>query len=326
MKIGVGYPQGLDPAAALALVEQVDRAGLDSVWIAENPYWPGAFATAGAVAARSSRVEIGIGVVSAFTRSPAVLAMEAGQVQRLSGGRLVLGLGVGGPRVLEDLGIGVARPVDAIEETLVVLRALFGEGITAHEGAVHRLRDVRLSFPVAAPPLVVGTIGPRMLAMSAAAADGIVISAHVPPAEIERIARDHRAAERTGRRGRVTAFVAAALDDDPALARARLKADVAATMVRLLRIPSLLPVLTAGELTLADLEEAAACARDGRPDDVADRVVDELCLAGDLAAVTTRLERLAAAGVDEVVLLQAAEHPGFTAHAAGLADRAHALR
>ncbi|WP_418057833.1 LLM class flavin-dependent oxidoreductase [Pimelobacter simplex] len=326
MKIGIGYPQALDPSAALALVEDADRAGLDSVWIAENPYWPGAFATAGAVAARSRRIEIGIGVVSAFTRSPAVIAMEAGQVQRLSGGRLVLGLGVGGPRVLEDLGVSVAQPVAALEETLVVLRALFGDGIAAHEGPVHRLRDVRLSFPVAAPPLVVGTIGPRMLAMTAATADGVVISAHVPTAEIERIAREHRAAERPGTRGRITAFVAAALDDDPDRARARLKPDLAATMVRLLRIPSLQPVLTAGDLTPEDLAATAACAREDRPGEVADRVVDELCLAGDATAVAARLRRLADAGVDEVVLLQAAENPGFTAHLAALAACAREMR
>lgn len=319
MKIGFGYSQGVDPAVALDQVDQLDQAGLDSVWIVENPYWPGAFATAGAVAARSSRMEIGIGVISAFTRSPAVIAMEAGQLQRLSGGRLVLGLGVGGPRVLEDLGIGVPKPVAALEETLSVLRAIFDGGIAAHHGATHQLREVRLAFSAPKPPLVVGTIGPRMISMTAAAADGLVISAHVPTPEIERITIAYRAAEPAGVRGRVTAFVASAIDDDPARARQLLKADLAGTMVRLLRIPSLIPVLTAGDLTRADLEAAAACATEGRPNDVPDRVIDELCLAGDLAAVTARLDRLEAAGVDEVVLLHAAELPGFTDYAAALA-------
>lgn len=326
MKIGIGFPQERDPATALALVEASEAAGLDSVWIAENPYWPGAFATAGAVAARTQRIEIGIGVVSAFTRSPAVIAMEAGQVQRISGGRLVLGLGIGGPEVLADLGVTVTKPVAALAETLAVLRALGDEGIEAHAGSAHRLRNVRLSFPAPAPRLVVGTIGPRMLAMAAGAADGLIISAHVPAAEIERITRDYRSAEPAGRRGRVTAFVAAAFHHDPAVARAWLKPDLAATMERLLRIPSMLPVLTAGGLTPTDLAATAACSRDHRSGDVADAVVDELCLAGDLGTFTARLGPLAAAGVDEVVLLQAAEHPGFIDYAPALAQCIRSLR
>lgn len=319
MKVGIGFPYGLPPAEALGVIEACERAGVASAWVVENPYWQGAFATAGALAARTATMEIGIGVVSAFTRSPAIIAMEAAQVQAISGGRLVLGLGVGGPRVLADLGIDVPNPLAAMEESLAVLRALLGDGVAAHDG-FHRLRDVRLSFEVPAPPLVVGTIGPRMTALAGRVADGLIVSAHVPVAEVARLVADYRrAGERRPECGRVTAFLVAAIDDDPAAARARLKPDLAVTMGRLLRIPSLVPVLTATGLSRSDLEHAASCA-DGAvgrtADEVADAVVDELCLAGDVPAAVRRLTELCEVGVDEVVLLQAGEHPGFARHAA----------
>ncbi len=316
MKIGIGFPYGLTPAAGLEVVGACERAGMDSVWVVENPYWQGAFATAGALAARTTTMEIGIGVVSAFTRSPAIVAMEAGQVQALSGGRLILGLGVGGPRMLADLGIEVAGPLAAMEESLLVLRGLLGEGIATHDG-FHRLRDVRLSFEAPAPPLVVGTIGPRMTALAGRVADGLIVSAHVPVPEVGRLVAGYREAGRHRQEpGRVTAFVVASLDDDPAAARARLKPDLAVTMGRLLRIPSLVPVLTATGLSHSDLEHAASCGVDRPWEEVPDAVVDELCLAGDVETAVRRLTDLGAAGVDEVVLLQAGEHPDFPAHAA----------
>lgn len=315
MRIGIGFPYGLAPAEGMEVVESCERAGMDSVWVVENPYWQGAFATAGALAARTTTMEIGIGVVSAFTRSPAIIAMEAGQVQVLSGGRLVLGLGVGGPRMLADLGIDVPGPVAAMEESLLVLRALFGEGVATHDG-YHRLRQVRLSFEVPAPPLVVGTIGSRMTALAGRVADGLIVSAHVPVPEVGRLVADYRRAGEGTEPGRVTAFVVASLDDDPAVARARLKPELAVTMGRLLRIPSLVPVLTATGLSRSDLEHAASCGVDRSYHEVPDAVVDELCLAGDAGTAVRRLEELRAAGVDEVVLLQAGEHPGFPAHAA----------
>lgn len=325
MRIGIGFPYGLPAAEALGVVEACEGAGMDSVWVVENPYWQGAFATAGALAARTTTMEIGIGVVSAFTRSPAIIAMEAAQVQALSGGRLVMGLGVGGPRMLADLGIEVTSPLAAMEESLLVLRALLADGVTSHEG-FHRLRDVRLSFEAPSPPLVVGTIGPQMTALAGRVADGLIVSAHVPVPEVARLVTDFR---RAGRRradaGRVTAFVVAALDDDPAAARARLKPDLAVTMGRLLHIPSLVPVLTATGLSRSDLERTAACAAGGGFGEVPDQVVDELCLAGDAATAVRRLERLRAAGVDEVVLLQAGEHPGFPGHAAEIVRAAGSL-
>jgi len=110
-----------DWAEASAYVTEAERLGVDFVWSAEawghDGVTPLAF-----VAARTSRIRLGTGILQAGTRTPALLAMTAMSLSAMSDGRFVLGLGVSGPQVIEGWhGIRFDRPVLRMRETVEIL-------------------------------------------------------------------------------------------------------------------------------------------------------------------------------------------------------------
>lgn len=317
MKLGICFPYELKMADALDVVVAAERSGIDSVWVVENPYWPGAFSTCGAVASRTEDITIGLGVVSAFTRSLAVLAMEASNVQQLADGRFVFGLGASAPEVLTNLGIDARHLANGMEEALPLVAQLMRDGVVHHDGDRFRLRDVALSFDAGSPPpLYVGSVGPRMLEVAARHADGVIMSTHAPVAfvsdAVARVQAATQAVDRTEALG-VTAFVVACVREDPAAARAELKPKLAKTIGRFAGKPSLERLLVAGgmpEDRIHSIADAMAVGADPRRA-VSDEEVDAFCVAGDVGAVQRRLVELQSAGVDEVVLFEAAEDPAF---------------
>src|SRR4051794_15048224 len=97
LRLGVVLATAGPSRDAMAMAVEAERLGLDSAWMYENLYYPGALSTAGAAIARTSRLRVGIGTVSPYTRNPVIYAMEAGQLHELSGGRFTLGLGASPP-------------------------------------------------------------------------------------------------------------------------------------------------------------------------------------------------------------------------------------
>ncbi len=125
----------------LDYVIEAERLGVDSVWVPE--FWGyDALTPLGAVAAVTDRIRIATAIAQLGTRTPAMLAMSAMTLQRLSGGRFVLGLGTSGPQVIEGWhGVPFAKPVARTRETIEILRL-----ITAGE----RLEYTRRHLPAPA--------------------------------------------------------------------------------------------------------------------------------------------------------------------------------
>src|SRR3954469_4902013 len=102
MKLGVvfGY-WGAAPRAGFVEEAQVaERLGYDSVWVAES-WGNDAFTYAAYVAANTSTIKIGTGIVHTVARAPTATTMAAVALDLRSNGRLILGLGVSGPQVVE---------------------------------------------------------------------------------------------------------------------------------------------------------------------------------------------------------------------------------
>src|SRR5215813_13234965 len=120
-------------------VVEAERLGVDCLWSAEawghDAAMPLAF-----VAARTSRIRLGTGIMQAGTRTPALVAMTAMSLAAMSGNRFVLGLGVSGPQVIEGWhGIRFERPVQRMRETIeIVRRAVRGERLS-YQGKVYQL-------------------------------------------------------------------------------------------------------------------------------------------------------------------------------------------
>src|SRR5438477_5984648 len=117
---------------AAAWARAAERAGLGSVWIIEDYFHPGAFALAGAAAAVTDRIAVGLGVVNPYTRHPALLAMETAALAGLAPGRVALGLGSSNRRWIEEqMAIPFKTPLGGLRESVeIVRRLLAGERVT----------------------------------------------------------------------------------------------------------------------------------------------------------------------------------------------------
>ena len=110
---------------AVQRVVELEKAGLDQVWIAEA-YSFDAISQVGFLAAKTERVEIGTGIVNVFTRTAALMAMTAAGCDYVSDGRFILGLGASGPQVIEGFhGVPFEKPMQRIKEYIESCRMIW---------------------------------------------------------------------------------------------------------------------------------------------------------------------------------------------------------
>ena len=188
-------------------VVEAERLGVDGLWSAEA--WGHDAATPLAfLAARTSRIRLGTGIMQAGTRTPALLAMTAMSLNAMSGGRFNLGLGVSGPQVIEGWhGIRFERPIQRMRETVeIVRRAIRGERL-AYKGQIYELPlpggEGKALRSAARPqpdiPIYLATLSPKSLEMTGEIADGWLGTSFMP--EHARVFLDHleAGAARAGR-------------------------------------------------------------------------------------------------------------------------------
>src|SRR5262245_4155676 len=128
-----------DWATTSTYVVEAERLGVDCVWSAEawghDAVTPLAF-----LAARTSRIHLGAGIIQAGTRTPALVAMTAMSLASMSRGRFRLGLGVSGPQVIEGWhGIRFERPVQRMRETVEIVRRLTRGERSEYRGQIYEL-------------------------------------------------------------------------------------------------------------------------------------------------------------------------------------------
>ncbi len=169
--------------------ELAEALGFDSVWVGDHVLWhasaPDPAVMLGALAARTSRVRIGSGVMLAALRPPLVVAKQAATLDLLSGGRFVLGVGIGGenPAEFEAVGVDVRERGGRLDETLAICRALFSQPEVNFDGRFYRLRGVRFDLPPATPggpPIWVGGRAPEALRRAGRLGDGWLAFAVTP--------------------------------------------------------------------------------------------------------------------------------------------------
>src|SRR5687767_12236954 len=123
MKLGLnlGY-SGSSIGDVLPLVELADRIGIDSVWTAEA-YGSDAVTVLSFLAARTSQIKLGSAILQMPARTPANTAMTAMTLDALSEGRLILGLGLSGPQVVEGWhGVPYGKPLGRTREYVEIVR------------------------------------------------------------------------------------------------------------------------------------------------------------------------------------------------------------
>ncbi|MDQ1565628.1 MAG: hypothetical protein QOF96_508, partial [Actinomycetota bacterium] len=174
-------------AADVDFVVEADRLGAHSVWVPEA-WGQDALTPLAYLAARTTNIGLGSGIVQIGARTPANLAMAAGSLQALSGGRFRLGLGTSGPQVMEGWhGVRFTSPLAATRETVEIVRQVAAGDKLDHRGRVYDLplpggpgRPLRSMLPPAPVPIYIAALGPKNLALTGEIADGWIGNAFLP--------------------------------------------------------------------------------------------------------------------------------------------------
>jgi len=184
LKVGVQLPEverDVRWTEYLALARAVESLGFDSIWYGDHLLYrrPGdrargpweCWTMLAALAASTSRVELGPLVASTGFHAPAMLAKKAATVDEISGGRLILGLGAGWNETdYTAFGFPFDHRIGRFEEAFTIIRTLLREGAVDFAGQWYTVRDCELQPRGArpgGPPILLGSSGERMLAIGA---------------------------------------------------------------------------------------------------------------------------------------------------------------
>jgi alkanesulfonate monooxygenase SsuD/methylene tetrahydromethanopterin reductase-like flavin-dependent oxidoreductase (luciferase family) len=150
--VAAGGGDGVAFDQALAEVETAERVGLDAVWLAELHGAPersvlaSPMMAAAAIAARTSRIKIGIAVQVLPLSHPLRLAEEAATIDQISHGRLIYGIGRSGVvRTYEDYGVSYAESRERFAEALEIMRLAWTEKAFSHHGKYFSFDNIALS-------------------------------------------------------------------------------------------------------------------------------------------------------------------------------------
>ena len=285
------------PVHAMEWARAAERAGFGSVWIVEDYYHPGAFALAGAVAAATGRIAVGLGVVNPYTRHPALLAMEVAALAGIAPERIVLGLGTSNRNWIEgEMRIPFKTPLKTLRECVEIVRRLLASERLGFHGECFDLENVELTWAPAAR----GVKGPKALRLAGEIADGVHGAVLTSPNHVRRIratAREVRGSCRD--EFRVVAYVPVAVGGDGHAARQSVK-PLLARYLGVLAGQSILRDAGYGPEHTTPFADAL---RRGAPavDLVTDAMVDTLAVAGTPDDCRAALRRLADAGLDALI-------------------------
>jgi F420-dependent oxidoreductase-like protein len=316
MKLGLqlGYD---DPRGGVALAQEADRLGFNSVWTSEA-WGADAVTVASWIAATTDQIGIGTAIMQMPARTPATTAMTVATLDHLSGGRVLLGLGTSGPQVVEGWhGEPWGKPLRRTREYVEIVRAALRRETVEHHGEHYDIPysgdgSTGLGKPlklILKPlrrevPIYLAALGPKNVALAAEIADGWLPIFFSP----ERFHEVHGPSLADAPEGfDVAPFCPVIVDDDVQGCRDLLKPMLALYIGGMgARGKNFYNTLT----QRYGFEEAAASIQDafldGRKGEAAmlvpDELVDEIALVGPKERIAERLERWREVGISTLIV------------------------
>jgi len=196
LNVSTSAPHASDPVAAARRAEELGFdfvSASDHLHSGDPTFEP--WTLLSWIAAATSRIHVATRVLAVPYRHPAVVAKMAETLGRLSGGRLILGLGGGySDEEFRAFGLGERAPrdkIDGLEEAVRITRGLWSEERFTFEGRLYRTEDAELEpKPERRIPIWLGTYGNRALDLTGRLADGWIPTLELAPPERVRVMRD----------------------------------------------------------------------------------------------------------------------------------------
>ena len=167
--------ESLDPERLRQRLQAADDSGVHSVWTGES-WGPDAITPLALAAAWTRRVQLGSAIVNVYSRTPAALAQHFATLDRVSNGRVLLGLGTSGAQVVEHFhGVPFGHGLRRLREYIDIINLLIAGTPLHYQGEIFHLdRSFTLRFPPLRPhiPILVASLTPASVRMTARHADG----------------------------------------------------------------------------------------------------------------------------------------------------------
>jgi F420-dependent oxidoreductase-like protein len=315
----MGYaPPGTNPTELIELAQEAEGLGYDSAWAAES-WGTDAVTVLSWLAATTTTLKVGAGILQMPARTPAMTAMTAATLDLMSGGRFLLGLGTSGPQVVEGWhGQPFGKPLGRTREYVEIVRAAIRRDLVEHAGTHYEIpytggdatglgKPLKLMMrPLRAEiPIYLAAIGPKNVALAAEIADGW-LPVWVSPEHLQRVFGEALATAKPG--FDIAAFaVPVALTDDVQAARDFVKPQLALYVggmgakgqnyytALVSRYGYEAEAATIQALYLAGKKIEAIAA-------VPDALVDEVALVGPRERIADRLEAWRESGVTTLLI------------------------
>lgn len=298
--IGVIFHPSFPPETLADYARRAESAGFDELWLWDDCFMPGAFTSAAIALSATQQLKVGIGLLPVPAYHPLFAAMEINTLARAFPGRILPVFGQGVAEWMEQIGIKMRSPLNALDETVsAVSRLLGGEEVTMH-GEWVNLDRARLNLaPGYTPPLYMGAMREKSLRLAGKAGDGTILCEMSSPAYVRwAMGRIKAGMAEAGRmHHRVVVYLYTKVNPDRQSARAAVRQALAA------RLPWADVHLDA----LGIATEVDQFIKKHNADDISrlmpDAWVDEFAAAGTPDQVAEAVQRWMDAGADSVVLL-----------------------
>jgi len=297
-----GGTQNIVDLAVLA-----EKNGFDSCWVSHDIFMRSSLVALTAIAERTSKIVLGNTILNPYTTNPAELAMYLATLDELSGGRVVCGISAGGMEYMDWLGIPHRRPLSRTREAVELIRLLLSGKVAEYDGrefrwgkqCYMRFKPLRGKIPV-----YIGGQGDRMLEYSGAAGEGAVPLLYPPEFAEYAVGKIREGARKAGRRPSDVQIAGCVW---MSIAGRREEAVIDPLKELVAYFGPLLGVKGLGSvgLTAESFSEVHQAFRE-KGVRAAAKLVNErmlrLAICGTPEDCISRLEKLAGAGVDEVLI------------------------
>jgi Coenzyme F420-dependent N5,N10-methylene tetrahydromethanopterin reductase and related flavin-dependent oxidoreductases len=300
--VGVFIATSTAPGQIPPLAARAEDLGFGELWLAEDYFCYGGFTAAALALAATRRIAVGVGIVAAVARHPAVTAMEIATLAGAHPGRFLPGIGHGLPMWMDQMGIAAPSPLSALTECVEGVRELLRGGTVDRTGRQFTFKGITAVHPPQIDvPILTGVLGPKSLRLSGRIADGTVMSVLAGTRYLEAAAGHIRdgMAEAGRTEHLLPTFALFSVHRDGAVAKSAVRPALAMYITALGAQSPLTGAFGYNEEIARMLAEIPAA---DLPDELPQEWIDTLTVAGDPDEVAARIKDLLAAGATSVVL------------------------
>ncbi len=226
MRLALGFNPVLSATESARTAAEAEKLGYDSIWLHESLFQRDVVTCIASMVSATGRIRIGSGIINTFTRHPVVAATTFATLSELSGGRVVLGIGLGSFPTIPLIGhqifpVEKTRPLRRITEYVEVVKAVWKGEKVEFEGEFFSVHNLTLGFKLEKQiPIFIASLSPMTQAYAADVADGVILSPALNTVKgTELMIRNVAAGEsRSGRSVERASYMMTSVDPDPATA------------------------------------------------------------------------------------------------------------